>query len=772
MQIDFAEARRFISALTGDPRTSMHWQLFNDSQKGLEGPGFYGPLEGDIVATLTHYQKLGYGVHAAINQTDGKRRRKENVVKVRACYVDGDGAPVPTKWPATPHIFCSRTATRWHAYWLLDESESKDFHGWKDCQAWLAANLGGDKGLLHHNGTLRIPGFLHQKDASKPSIYRMFSDLTGVLEPYRYADLRKAFPLSVEQEDQYRRIMFPAPKPELDPEFRLGTADDPDMVEAAKGCLGWIDASEGRNQAAFKVGIVCGDFNLTPETAYEIAVEHIDFADEDDTRVAVNNAYRYRKNPIGYRCPEVRKESRKVQVIETLDSIGPMTELSHDSHVLVDFAKPLMKKGETPNRSAENIRRALSSADIGLAGKCYYDEFAESIRWDPAVKIPFEMNDYKREDPYGFVTDADIVQLRCYLDSRCGLDVPQKDLDLWITALARQNAVVHPVKRFIEGVPWDGKPRMHSLFTYYCNANPTGEHPQPVKYLEWAAVIFLVSCISRIYKPGCKCDVMLILEGKQGIGKSTLFEVLGGEWYDRIRIDLTSASAMKDTFLLLRNKWILENAELDSHYKENKQMKAFIDQATDTYRPPYASRPLSVRRRCVIGGSTNPERIRQYTDQTGERRKLPVYIDGVQEKPSVRLEELARDRQQLFAEAYSFWRLHGDIFPAKLVGERWGNAFPLFQREQELRMKAPRFLDECVTWFEATETQEELTRGQAIPFSRIIFEVLQRGTTHAEERDRAAIASVLELRLGLEVVQDKYGRESYMLPEYFSANKA
>ena len=155
----------------------------------------------------------------------------------------------------------------------------------------------------------------------------------------------------------------------------------------------------------------------------------------------------------------------------------------------------------------------------------------------------------------------------------------------------------------------------------------------------------MISAVSRIHNPGAKADCCLILEGEQGTKKSTALKVLAGDWFTDEIAELGS----KDAAMQTRGVWIIEIAELDSMSRtEVSKIKGFMSRAVDRFRPPYGKRLVNSPRQCVFAGSVNH---RSYLrDETGGRRFWPVAC-GV-----IKIEELARDRDQLWAEARDRFR--------------------------------------------------------------------------------------------------------------------
>ena len=157
---------------------------------------------------------------------------------------------------------------------------------------------------------------------------------------------------------------------------------------------------------------------------------------------------------------------------------------------------------------------------------------------------------------------------------------------------------------------------------------------------------WLSSAVARIYIPGAKTDCVLILEGPQGIKKSSALMTLAEPWFTDRLSDLGSKDAAMET----KGVWIIEVAELDSMSRtEVGAIKAFISRTHDRFRPPYGKRLVDLPRHCVFAGSVNPEGG-YLKDATGGRRFWPVLCT------TINVERLRADRDQLWAEARDRFR--------------------------------------------------------------------------------------------------------------------
>ena len=197
----------------------------------------------------------------------------------------------------------------------------------------------------------------------------------------------------------------------------------------------------------------------------------------------------------------------------------------------------------------------------------------------------------------------------------------------------------HPVREYLDGLTWDGMPRMDNWLIEYCRVSASN-------YAAAVGSAWLLSAVARIFRPGCKADCCLILEGEQGIRKSTALKILAGEWFTDELADMGS----KDSSLQTQGVWIVEISELDAFRRSDvARIKAFMSRSTNRFRPPYGRHPIEFPRQCIFAASTNKETY--FEDETGNRRFWPVRCHE-----DILIDDLARDRNQIWAEAMHKYR--------------------------------------------------------------------------------------------------------------------
>ena len=235
--------------------------------------------------------------------------------------------------------------------------------------------------------------------------------------------------------------------------------------------------------------------------------------------------------------------------------------------------------------------------------------------------------------------DADITDINAALQ-QAGLSTVGRIVTEQAIFRIALNHRYHPIRDWLSKLKWDGKPRLDGFAHVYLGAEDTPYHRA-------IGSMFLLSMVARIFKPGEKCDYVLVLEGEQGRKKSMACEVLAGEAYFTDAIP--SLDKGKEVSQHLRGKWIAELSELDAMRRaETSTLKAFFSRRHEKYRPPYAHCEVDEPRQCLFTATTN--KMTYLKDETGNRRYWPLRCGDIL------VEALRRDRNQLFAEATDQYR--------------------------------------------------------------------------------------------------------------------
>jgi predicted P-loop ATPase len=217
-----------------------------------------------------------------------------------------------------------------------------------------------------------------------------------------------------------------------------------------------------------------------------------------------------------------------------------------------------------------------------------------------------------------FWRDADDAQLICYVDANYGT-FSARNYDVAVAKVADDRSY-HPIKEYFDGLlEWDGIPRIDTMLIDYLGADDN-------EYVRAVSRKIMCAAIKRVYEPGIKFDNIVVLNGPQGIGKSTFISKLGGNWYS----DSLNLSDMNDKTAAekLQGYWIMEIGELAGMKKADiDKVKAFISRQDDKYRASFGRRVTPHPRQCVFFGTTNSE-TGFLRDVTGNRRFWTVKTSG------------------------------------------------------------------------------------------------------------------------------------------------
>lgn len=262
----------------------------------------------------------------------------------------------------------------------------------------------------------------------------------------------------------------------------------------------------------------------------------------------------------------------------------------------------------------------------------------------------FSMTDsYTEDTPWGGMRDAelrdiDTVRIKAWLSRNYRVEPSDDKINQALMQIADENRF-HPVRDFLDGLEWDGKPRIDSWLEKYLRAKGPGA------YLRAVGRKTIVAMIARVMNPGVKFDQVLILEGVQGCGKSTAVRILADPWFS----DATLNLADKDAVLAMRSSWVLELGELSAMRRADvNTLKEFVSRQIDRIRAPYGRRVEAYPRQCIFIGTTNSSEYLK--DTTGNRRFWPVSVGQVD------FESLEQDRNQLLAEAKFSWEMGEKLY--------------------------------------------------------------------------------------------------------------
>jgi predicted P-loop ATPase len=370
--------------------------------------------------------------------------------------------------------------------------------------------------------------------------------------------------------------------------------------------------------------------------------------------------------------------------------------------------KILFNEDDRAKSSLFNIQLILHN-EKKYQNKFFYDEFFQRV----VVKLKDgELVDF--DDNY-------MALLRNNLAVEHG-DFFPRDIEDVVRCIAFNNKI-HPLQDKIKAIEWDGVKRINQWLVNYCECEDT-EYTRTVGY-KW-----LISAIARLFRPGCKVDNVLVLEGGQGSKKSSMLRELSYEFFLDGLIDITS----RDGRMQLFGKWIVEFSELEGiSGKRAETIKAFLTQQDDKFRLPYDKKDQVFKRGCVFAATTNESHY--LDDHSGNRRFWPVKIN------KINLDAIIEYRGQLWAEAYHEYR----------NGEKWWveeeeTISKQFREQQRLRLDQSDLSEEIREYLEVHRTDGD---GDVnVKLLSVWTECLHGKTNNFDVRKQREVGKILR-HLGL-----------------------
>lgn len=257
----------------------------------------------------------------------------------------------------------------------------------------------------------------------------------------------------------------------------------------------------------------------------------------------------------------------------------------------------------------------------------------------------------------GEVDDTALAKMAQYIETRYGLKTSigaLTDKMLLPTATAptdkQPGRGFNPVIEFIGNADeWDGTPRLDTLLIDYLGAEDTPLNRAISRKC-------FVAAVARAINPGCKFDYCLVLQGEQGIGKSTFISVMAGNWLG----SLSLSAGAKEQCETLTASWIVEIPELKGmRQADTDAIKDLISRTSDDYRAAYARKRTKNPRHCIFIASTNDNNFLK--DTTGNRRFWVVPIKGKGD-PGKWFKQLTADRAQIWREARHYYEQGEELY--------------------------------------------------------------------------------------------------------------
>lgn len=357
----------------------------------------------------------------------------------------------------------------------------------------------------------------------------------------------------------------------------------------------------------------------------------------------------------------------------------------HDSAV-DDFADDLQAepdkwKNQLQLNEDGSIKTTITNAELILDNEpalkgIRYNDLARGIEVEGSLP-------WKRASKYWH--DEDLSFLYGWIAKHYGVQF-SKDKFVMALDMAAGKRRFNPLLDYLNNLPeWDGVERVDRLLVTYLGASDNN-------YVRAVTRCTLIGAIKRAYEPGCKFDNVLVLDGRPGIGKSTLLRKLGGDFFsDSLTLTDTRDKTAAEK---LQGIWIMEIGEMQGTRKSDVDaVKGFISRQVDEYRAAYGRYVGKYPRTSIMCGTTNST-TGFLRDTTGNRRFWPVLVSGKGEESVFDITQATVD--QIWAEAISLYETGEDCYLDKQMEKEAAKAQQDALEYDEREGKVMDYLDELL----------------------------------------------------------------------------
>ena len=634
-------------------------------------PSYRNQSLGAAAEWIADRQMLGGGIHVCVQQMKGKKRGNDQVARIRALIGDFDDG-LPEKWPLEPSLITETRPGRFHAYWFTDPDDPITPDDFTSMMKRLVESHRADPNAKDLARVLRLAGTWNLKPGRKPYLVNIVHE-SG--DRYGRAVLLAAFPPVPNSEPVYEATKYEADENHERPDdalarryrrrYEVGFAEDVKQLGVRKDGAGRHTELLGR---AARWGQYVHHGIATPNE-FEAGL------------LAACNANGLSKDDGRDDCARTIKDGLKRAANDRLEELRDRPRPSRSNGHAGNGAQyanggtgaaPLMARpnGTTAHAVSTN-RGTMVWPDTKKSGapRPSQKNILAFFKWR-GVKWQHNAFDLRTTATFDGTTHAfsDALEREMRLEAdMLGLCVPRYFFEDVCLDAARKNTI-HPVRDYLDGLKWDGTPRLSKWLTAYAGAEDTPLTRQFARKV-------LIAAVRRVRKPGVKFDTALVLESPQGTGKSSLIRTLAGpDWFtDTVPIGAETKVVIEQT----AGAWLVEMAELSGiRRSEVEAVKAMLSRQTDRARLSYGRHAVDVPRQFILIGSVNPGTYLR--DMTGNRRFWPVCVGTID------LKAAARDRDQLWAEAAhheasgealelpcKLWAAAGEEQEARLIADPW-----------------------------------------------------------------------------------------------------
>lgn len=564
-----------------------------------------------------------------------KKATKEDVavaLRVHSDIDDGDAETRVLEFNPPPSVVVF-SGGGYHPYWNLKEPTS-DLLRVEASNMAISKALGGDNchnidRIMRLPGTVNLPNAKKKKAGRKPELARVVKanwSLTYSLDDFPHGEgPQPAGPKGTVAQDQPIVPVGLDALPPAVPQFTrmlIEFGDDPERPRDKPGAR-----FRSRSEAVFRVSCDLARAGCPVDIIAGVLI---------NPAFGIARSVLEKKRPVHYALRQARS------------ALAAVSNRWPDAY-----------EDGTPKVSMRNTMLGLQRLEFAFS----QDQFRHR-------KV---VNGTMLDDHEGEISDDACALLRKFIIEAFGFDPKAENVRDAVTQLCLEHTF-HPIRQMLDALIWDGIPRVDDWLVKYMGAEDT-----PLNRA--IGRIILVAAVRRVREPGVKFDTIVILEGKQGTGKSTALRILAGagNHSDNELLTLDTKAQME----AMEGVWIYELSEMSGLSKGDvERMKAFASRDVDRARMSYGRFSEARGRQTVFIGTTNEHKYLK--DRTGNRRFLPVKTGEID------LEALRRDRDQLWAEAA---KLEAEDASIVLPQELWAVA----AAEQEERLEDDPWQEKLAT---------------------------------------------------------------------------
>lgn len=557
----------------------------------------------------------------AVQRFEGKRRDDPAFFReIRVLAPDFDEVKALPEFPLIPHAVVESSPGKFHVYWRVESLVREAF---SRLMIVLIEKYGADANAKDVCRVLRLPGFPNQKidsrkgfiasvNGTSPHIVRLISWHDD--PPYSEEELLLAF--EVERFELEKKQVLKAPPTKTF--SRIIPSSVPQNMHEISAALAFISADS--RHTWLTIGMALASMGgMEARSLWDTWSKKSPKFDQLDQDLRWDS---FRENK--ERVPD---ESLRVG-IGTLFHMARLGGYDGRKKKDENWRSLLTLGGEKgdkhPTESLNNFIMFFKN----------HEEWAGKLWWNSVSSIPM-LGDISYSDRLC----GDIAE---WMGREERISVRSPGLIEKAFRAVCQASPRDLIQEWLAAVPsWDGEPRLTEWFSDLAGA------PKSAYGMDVSRLIF-VSLVARGLCPGCRYRWVVIMEGPEETGKTSLLQAIGGPWYGTLSVNLDS----KEAHMMLKGAWLAELSELDSLRKSDEaRIKSFISDTHDIFIPKYSNDRISVPRRTVFFGTTNEHRYLK--GESGNTRFLPIATEtGIQWKL------LEGIRVQLFAEAKVFYAEH------------------------------------------------------------------------------------------------------------------